>query len=121
LSGVSAISAGGAFGLALLTNGTVRGWGSNRWGQLANSTVEEISELPVAVGSLSGVSAVAAGAEHALALLGNGTVMAWGEDSYGEIGNGTVTPRQETPVQASGIAEAIAISAGGQDSVALLA
>jgi alpha-tubulin suppressor-like RCC1 family protein len=121
LSGVSAVSAGGEFSLALLTDGTVRGWGSNRSGQLANSSVEGVSELPVATGSLSGVTAVAAGAEHALALLGGGTVMAWGEDSYGEIGNGTVTPRQETPVQASGIAEAIAISAGGQDSIALLA
>ena len=120
LSGVSAISAGGAFSLALLTNGTVRAWGSDASGQLANGSVEEISTVPVVAETLSGVTAVDAGDKHALALRGDGTVMAWGEDNYGELGNGAITPRQETPVQVSGLSQVSAISAGGQDSVAQL-
>ncbi len=120
LTGVTGISAGNEFALAVLAKGTVEAWGSNLQGQLGDTGVEEQSSVPVAVESLTGVSAVAAGAEHALALLSGGTVMAWGEDNYGEIGNGTTKARQETPVAVSGLSNVKAISAGGQDSVALV-
>jgi Regulator of chromosome condensation (RCC1) repeat/Immunoglobulin I-set domain len=70
LKGVSAISAGGEFSLALLTNGTVQAWGNDERQQLANVTVEEPhSDLAVPVEGLAGVRAIAAGADHALALL----------------------------------------------------
>ncbi len=124
LTGVTAISAGGEFGLALLSDGTVQGWGSDLQGQLANAAVEEgFSRSPVVVGSgsLSGVSAIAAGENHALALFSGGSVMAWGEDGHGELGNGTVKSHEETPVAVSGLSGVKAISAGSQDSVALLA
>ncbi len=121
LSHVTAIAGGGDFALALRDDGTVEGWGSDESGQLANSEVEEsISEVPVPVEQLSGVTAIAAGAQHGLALLGSGTVMAWGEDSYGELGDGVTTASQETPVAVSGLSGVTAISAGDQDSVALL-
>jgi alpha-tubulin suppressor-like RCC1 family protein len=121
LSGVAAISAGGEFSLALLAKGTVEAWGSDQQGQLGNSTVEEgASDVPVPVGALTGVTAIAAGAKHGLALLSGGTVMAWGEDKFGELGSGTIKPFEETPVAVSGLSGATAISAGGQDSVALL-
>ena len=37
---------------------------------------------------LSGVTAIAAGYDFGLALLSNGTVMAWGNNSEGELGDG---------------------------------
>jgi alpha-tubulin suppressor-like RCC1 family protein len=120
LSGVSAISAGDEFSLALLSKATVEAWGSNEFGQLGNSAAEEGSDVPVAVSGLGGVTSIAAGAEHSLALLGNGTAMAWGEDRYGELGSGTIETSDETPVAVSGLSDVVAISAGGQDSVALL-
>jgi alpha-tubulin suppressor-like RCC1 family protein len=122
LTGVSAISAGSNFSLALLSNGTVEAWGSDEYGQLADSSIgeESFSDVPVQVGTLTGVTAVAAGAQHGLAVLSNRTVMAWGEDSSGELGDGTIQARQETPVAVSGLSGVVAISAGGQDSVALL-
>jgi alpha-tubulin suppressor-like RCC1 family protein len=121
LTGVTEVSAGGEFSLALLNNGTVDAWGSNQFGQLGNTAVEEpASTLPVRVGTLTGVSEIAAGATHGLALLSNTTVMAWGQDSFGEIGNGTIQTRQETPVEVSALSGVTAISAGRQDSVALL-
>jgi IPT/TIG domain/Regulator of chromosome condensation (RCC1) repeat len=76
--------------------------------------------VPVPVRGLSSVTAVAAGDKHSLALLFDGTVMAWGEDRFGELGNGTTRPAQETPVAVTGLSGVTAISAGGQDSVALL-
>ncbi len=121
LSGVSEISAGGSFSLALLSKGTVEAWGDDTYGQLGNSTVEEgSSDVPVAVSTLTGVTAIAAGDQHSLALLGTGTVMAWGEDSFGELGNGVIKTREETPVPVTGLSGVTTISAGGQDSVALL-
>ena len=120
LSGVSSISAGGAFGLALLAKGTVMGWGSDRNGVLSNATVEESSNLAVAVGGLSGVTAIATGADHALALLSGGTVMAWGQDSSGELGIGVIKAHEETPTPVSGLSGVGAIAAGGHDSLALL-
>lgn len=122
LTGVSSISAGATFNLAVLSaGGTVESWGSNSFGQLGNAGVEEgFSTVPVPVEGLSGVSAVAAGSQHGLALLNGGTVMAWGEDSFGELGNGTTTTRQETPVAVSGLSGVSAVSAGDRDSVALL-
>jgi alpha-tubulin suppressor-like RCC1 family protein len=122
LTGVSAISAGGDFSLALLTKGTVDAWGSDEFGQLDNSaSVEEGgSDVPVPAEGLTGVSAVAAGTGHALALLSTGSAMGWGSDSSGELGNGAIKARQETPVPVTGLSGATAISAGSQDSAALL-
>jgi alpha-tubulin suppressor-like RCC1 family protein len=38
-----------------------------------------------------GVKAIAAGFEGNIALLNNGTVVAWGSNLYGQLGNGTIT------------------------------
>jgi alpha-tubulin suppressor-like RCC1 family protein len=126
LSRVSAISAGGEFSLALLSNGTVEGWGSNESGQIGAGTEEkeegegERSDVPIGVGGLTGVTAIAAGSAHALALMGGGTVMAWGEDNSGELGNGRTAAREPRPAAVAGLSGVVAISAGGQDSEALL-
>jgi alpha-tubulin suppressor-like RCC1 family protein len=124
LTNVAAISAGGEFSLALLSNGTVEAWGDDVRGELANVGVEEseesFSKVAVPVEHLAGVTAISAGARHALALLGGGTVMAWGDDASGELGNGVVKPGVSVPVAVSGLSGVTAISAGTQDSAALL-
>jgi alpha-tubulin suppressor-like RCC1 family protein len=121
LTGVSSIAAGGSFSLAVLSKGgTVESWGSDSNGQLGNAGVEGMSDVPVPVEGLSGVMSVAAGSQHALALLSDDTVMAWGEDNAGELGNGTTKPEEAKPVAVSGLSGVSAISAGDRDSVALL-
>jgi alpha-tubulin suppressor-like RCC1 family protein len=133
LSEVVAIAAGGfedgAQSLALLNNGTVMAWGANEYGQLGNGNTTD-SHVPVAVSSLTNVSAIAAGGHHSLALLGGGAVMAWGWNTSGALGIGNnVGPekcgdKQEacstTPVEVHGIGTATAISAGWFYSLALL-
>ncbi|HEY4427788.1 MAG TPA: IPT/TIG domain-containing protein [Solirubrobacteraceae bacterium] len=138
LTEVRAISAGGSHGLALMNDGTVTAWGENAHGQLGDGTNtgpescasvsgfhEEFetqrpcSAVPVIVSGLSGVSAVAAGANHSLALLSDGTVWAWGENSSGQLGDGSTT-ESDIPVAVSGLSGVVAIAAGGSESLALL-
>lgn len=53
--------------------GTVMAWGSNNHGELGNGTTAD-SHVPVAVSNLSGVTTIAAGDYHNLALKSDGTV-----------------------------------------------
>jgi alpha-tubulin suppressor-like RCC1 family protein len=52
----------------------------------------------VQVPGLSGVTALAAGAYHTLALKQDGTGWAWGRNDLGQLGDGTTTHRL-SPVQ----------------------
>lgn len=133
LTNVTAISAGREFALARLSNGKVMSWGSNSAGQLGipaelksvgEGEFEEVeassSAVPVEVQGLSGASAVAAGGEHALALLAGGEVMSWGGNGSDQLGNGTEGGHSNTPAPVQGLSGAIAISAGAHHSLALL-
>ncbi len=128
LSGVTAIAASSLHSLALLSNGTVMAWGFNERGQLGDGVEvgpekcsgRSCSRSPVPVSGLSGVTAIAAGEYDSLALLTNGTVMAWGDDSYGELGDATASGEdRDVPVPVSGLAAATAIAAAGNNSLAI--
>ena len=60
----------------------------NNHGQLGDGTMTN-SNVPVTVGGSGGVTAIAAGFEHSLALLGSGAVVAWGSNSLGQLGDNT--------------------------------
>jgi alpha-tubulin suppressor-like RCC1 family protein len=131
LGAVTAISVGQGHALARLSGGTVAAWGRNNVGQVGDSTSEnKLSPTPVcAVGAtspcseashqLKGVTAVAAGGDHSLALLEGGTVVAWGRNVAGQLGNGTTT-NSTVPVEVTGLKEVVAIAAGEEHSLALL-
>jgi alpha-tubulin suppressor-like RCC1 family protein/sugar lactone lactonase YvrE len=133
LSGATAVAGGQHHSLALLEGGTVMAWGGNARGELGDGTSTgpetcsrfqtPCSKLPIAVSSLSGVTAIAAGSRHSLALMSNGTVMAWGDNERGQLGDGKSGAEQEyndVPVGVSGLSGVTAIAAGGGHSVALL-
>ncbi len=119
LSGVKAVAAGETFSLALKTDGSVVAWGKNDWGQLGDGTTTD-RLTPVAVSGLSSdVTAIAAGAVHALALKSNGSVVAWGNNQNGQLGDGTNTDRN-SPVAVSSLNTGVtAISAGSAHSLAI--
>jgi alpha-tubulin suppressor-like RCC1 family protein len=116
LSGVTAIAAGDDHALALLGDGEVSAWGGNGAGQLGNGTEGGTSNLPTVVPGLSGVTAVAAGAHHSLALLSGGSVLAWGYNPDGQLGNGS-NINSPVPVAVKGIGEVAGIAGGGSHSL----
>ncbi len=101
-SNVVAIAAGDDFNLVLRSNGTVYAWGWNDYGQcniLNNSNIMGIgagglysmvvrsngttaSYGWLASGSVASARAVCPGYEHNMALLSNGTVVAWGNATW---------------------------------------
>ncbi len=81
---------------AATTEGTVVAWGSNNYGQ---------SNIPAV--ALSGVTAMAAGGFHSLALKSDGSVIGWGRNSERQL---------NIP---AGLSDVTAIAAGGFHSLAL--
>ncbi len=89
LSDVSAIAAGPIFSLALKSDGTVWGWGSNHNGQLGNGTFARqpyaAQARPVQVSNLKKITAIAVGTAYCLALDSDGAVWAWGLNGLGVL------------------------------------
>lgn len=119
LEHVKAIAAGDFFSLALLEDGRVEAWGEDENGQLGNGLFEEYDATPTLIPGLEEVVAIAAGGHHALALLADGQVVAWGENKNGELGNGGHHD-SDVPVPVSGLSEVASVAAGAVDSFAVL-
>jgi alpha-tubulin suppressor-like RCC1 family protein len=90
LTGVSGISIGRNFALALLNNGKITGWGENMSGQVAGTTGNISNWQLTPVGALTGVNAISAGRVHSLALLNNGKITGWGDNTFGQVAGTTI-------------------------------
>jgi alpha-tubulin suppressor-like RCC1 family protein len=119
LSNVVAIDAGNSFNLAILSDGSVMAWGQNQDGQLGNGTTSQGFTPPGPVIGLSNVVQTVDGNNDALALLSNGTVMAWGNNQSGQLGNGT-KQNASVPEPVPGLSGVVELAAGGNHAYALL-
>jgi alpha-tubulin suppressor-like RCC1 family protein len=91
LAGVTKISAGCGFSLALRLDGTVWAWGYDNVGQLGNGSTAS-SAVPVRITGVSQVTGIAAGWNSAVAVVAGGaSVWAWGGNKEGQLGDGTTT------------------------------
>jgi len=118
LTDVTAIATGYSHSIALKRDGTVWAWGNNIFGQLGTGTPAFHHSTPVQVKGLTGVTAIAAGHLHTLALKSDGTVWAWGLNASGQLGDCTTTKRV-VPVRASDLSGIKAIVGGYSHSIAL--
>jgi len=98
--------------------GVVQAWGFNGAGQLGDGTTSNRS-TPILASGLTGVTAVASGQAHSLALLSDGTVRAWGWNSSGQLGNGTTTD-SHVPVAVNGLTGVVGLAAGSNHNLAIL-
>ena len=111
-SGVAAIAAGGMHTCALTTDGGVKCWGRNLYGELGDNSTT-MRPIPVDVlGLASGVAAIAAGYGHNCALTTGGGVKCWGYNLHGQIGDNSTTDRL-VPVDVPGLANGVAAIATG--------
>jgi alpha-tubulin suppressor-like RCC1 family protein len=112
--------AAGGHSMALLTDNTVWAWGNNAVGQIGDGSTD-YRFAPVQVPNLTGVTQIAAGAAHSLAVAGaDHSVWAWGDDFVGELGDGYQALQQTRPIHIA-LAGVNQISAGANISLAVLA
>ncbi len=102
LGGAEAVELGSSHACALLSGGAVYCWGDNKRGQLANVGVPDGTYQAVAAEvspgvPMTGVVALALGAQHTCALLGEGKVSCWGDNLSGQLGDGS-TSNYPSPV-----------------------
>ncbi|MFB7511761.1 hypothetical protein [Streptomyces sp. NPDC056144] len=138
LAKVVQVAAGDSHSIALLEDGTVLGWGNNSSGQIGDGTLTNrttpvrvcaVGEPAPCAAVLKGVVSVAVGDLHSLALLNDGTVVAWGSNSLGRLGDGGVNLQELSPVRVcapfsvapctSHLTNVTALSAGYQHTLAL--
>jgi alpha-tubulin suppressor-like RCC1 family protein len=97
--GVKAISADGGHTCVLATDGKVKCWGNNKYGQLGDGTAET-RRIPVEVAGL-GIEPVdiVVGWNTTCVLGSDGGLFCWGWNYYGQLGNGIRTT-STLPVEA---------------------
>jgi alpha-tubulin suppressor-like RCC1 family protein len=97
VTNIASMAVGWEDAFALLSNGTLRGWGSDLYGQLGDghqavhSHEEDTSPTPVKnteEAELTGVTNFATAGDHAVAVLESGKVATWGNSQDGTRGNG---------------------------------
>lgn len=80
LANVTGISAGAYHSLALFQNGTLTGWGDNRFNQSSNGN------------NLNNIIDISAGGYHSLSIrnISGGLVTGWGDNEYGQASGGNI-------------------------------
>ena len=90
---------------ALLSDGTVWGWGQNEFNQLLDGTTTN-RNTPIQL-DVNDVKAISGGGRATYALKKDGTVWAWGRNDFGQLGDGTTTDRN-APAQVKNLTGVVA-------------
>ena len=118
LADIIEIEGGRKHAVALRRDGIVWAWGWRDNGALGGGDARPagsqrvVSALaPVAVPGLEGITQIAVGRAHNLALRRDGHVMSWGANGAGELGVGTLVTGW-VPAEVTGLDRVVAIAAG---------
>jgi alpha-tubulin suppressor-like RCC1 family protein len=104
--------------MAVKTDGTLWGWGTNGVGNLGNGATVASYSSPSQVGSLTTWKQVACGRNHSAAVKTDGTLWTWGQGNLGQLGNST-TLVYSSPIQVGSATNWKQVSCGGQVTVAI--
>jgi alpha-tubulin suppressor-like RCC1 family protein len=122
-SSATAVALGDFHTAVLLSDGTVRTFGQNTYGQLGINVSGGSRLTPVQVfGISSSATVVGCGAYHTLVLIADGTVRTFGNNAQGQLGIDVAGGTRNTPVQVFGISSsATAVEGGFYHTAVLLA
>ncbi|MFO0691210.1 MAG: Ig-like domain-containing protein [Myxococcota bacterium] len=116
-----AIDAGFDHACALIAGGALQCWGRGNEGQIGNGGFANAANVVnVAIG-IERVVALGLGSSHGCAVLDDGFIKCWGRNANGQLGNGTTAGTFPSPAPVVGIATAVAVDAGFEQTCALLA
>ncbi len=115
------VGAGIEHACALVSDGTMRCWGTGYVGQLGDGTFGGWSDVPKPVQNLNGAIAAIVGGFHTCAVLSDGSMRCWGRNQDGQLGNGNNTTDASVPQTVIGLGGPVsAASAGGYHTCALM-
>ena len=126
------LALGHAFGCVIVDDGSVRCWGENVDGELAQGNTAAIgddpgeSTVPVNLGVGRTAVAITAGVDFACALLDTGQVRCWGHNNYGQLAQGNTDTigndpgETPVPVDLGPGRTAVAVSSGDFHTCAIL-
>jgi len=118
------IDAGNADGFAIEANGTVKAWGSNRYGDLGDGSMKShTGEKAVTVDLPAGVQAVSLGESErsGYAVTSTGEVYDWGDNQNGDLCQGEQETDIATPEKIAGLTEVVAAQGAEHHVLFLLA
>jgi hypothetical protein len=114
LTNVSKIDVSDGHTIALLTDGSLVGWGRNLQGQIGDGTKTERS-LPVVIAGLTGITKISARTGHSVALDSTGKTWSWGLNVNGQLGlgNSGLGTERTVPTQMTAISNIRDVVTGG--------
>jgi alpha-tubulin suppressor-like RCC1 family protein len=110
ISNATEIAANAHHSLALLSDGTVRGWGLTYSDSTSPFPVPIVTLVPTPVPTISAATAISTGDQnHSCAIVSGGEVYCWGWGIAGQLGDGSMMASL-TPVRVTGITDAVSVS-----------
>ncbi len=109
------LSAGTGNTCAIREGGVLECWGASTHGQLGLGDTM-LRRTPTRVGD--GYVQVSAGSGHTCAVRVDGTIHCFGENDDGELGTGTSGTNEPTPIEVSGITDAVRVECGSDHTCA---
>jgi alpha-tubulin suppressor-like RCC1 family protein len=110
------------FGLVVLEDGRVLGYGSNRFGQLGEYNTGLRDPIPDFIEGLDeaqGVAKVAAGVDFSMFLMRDGSVWSCGNNDRGQLGYDTQGNRNPFPAPIDGLENIVCIACGYYNTLAI--
>jgi alpha-tubulin suppressor-like RCC1 family protein len=109
------VARGQSHSCELMSNGTVRCFGDNAYGQTGAAAIG-LTAVPTEVAGLIDVVGISAGYYHSCAVLADGSARCWGYNGSGQLGS--ATPGGPAPATVTGLSGVVDISAGSSSTCA---
>ena len=115
------IANGPSFTCGIITDGSVRCWGLESYGERGDSaTTGNINTPSTIVQNISSVIDLDLGEKHACSIDNSSKIWCWGRNNSGQIGFGSSTSEYTSPVEVIGITNAVEVDLGDEFSCARL-